>query len=139
MINQSQNQNPQENMKSVVAAIKELKEDTANFLQTRYQMLLAELKQKLAAVKLALPLFAVAAVFALLSLFVLTGALVFVVGQAIGIGWALLVIGVLYLIIAGACAWIGINELSNAGVAPKRTLEVLKQDQVWLQSEARSV
>ena len=139
MINQSQNQNPQENMKSVVAAIKELKEDTANFLQTRYQMLLAELKQKLAAVKLALPLFAVAAVFALLSLFVLTGALVFVVGQAIGIGWALLVIGVLYLIIAGACAWIGINELSNAGVAPKRTLEVLKQDQVWLQTEARSV
>jgi len=139
VINQSQNQNPQENMKSVVAAIKELKEDTANFLQTRYQMLLAELKQKLAAVKLALPLFAVAAVFALLSLFVLTGALVFVVGQAIGIGWALLVIGVLYLIIAGACAWIGINELSSAGVAPKRTLEVLKQDQVWLQTEARSV
>ena len=139
MINQSQNQNPQENMKSVVAAIKELKEDTANFLQTRYQMLLAELKQKLAAVKLALPLFAVAAVFALLSLFVLTGALVFVVGQAIGIGWALLVIGVLYLIIAGACAWIGINELSSAGVAPKRTLEVLKQDQVWLKTEARSV
>ena len=126
-------------MKSVVAAIKELKEDTANFLQTRYQMLMAELKQKLAAIKLALPLFAVAAVFALLSLLVLTGALVFVVGQAIGIGWALLVIGVLYLIIAGACAWIGINELSNAGVAPKRTLEVLKQDQVWLQTEARSV
>ena len=139
MINQSQNQNPQENMKSVVAAIKELKEDTANFLQTRYQMLLAELKQKLAAVKLALPLFAVAAVFALLSLFVLTGALVFVVGQAIGFGWALLIVGVVYLIIAGACAWIGINELSTAGVAPKRTLEVLKQDQVWLQSEARSV
>ena len=139
MINQSQNQNPQENMKSVVAAIKELKEDTANFLQTRYQMLLAELKQKLAAVKLALPLFAVAAVFALLSLFVLTGALVFVIGQAIGIGWALLIVGVLYLIIAGACAWIGLNELTSEGVAPKRTLEVLKQDQVWLQTEARSV
>ena len=100
---------------------------------------LAELKQKVSAIKLALPLFAVAAVFALLSLFVLTGALVFVVGQAIGIGWALLVIGVLYLIIAGACAWIGISELSSAGVAPKRTLEVLKQDQVWLQTEARSV
>jgi len=139
VINQSQNQNPQENMKSVVAAIKELKEDTANFLQTRYQMLLAELKQKISAVKLALPLFAVAAVFALLSLFVLTGALVFVVGQAIGIGWALLVIGVLYLIIAGACAWIGLNALTSEGVAPKRTLEVLKQDQVWLQTEARSV
>jgi len=139
VINQSQNQNPQENMKSVVAAIRELKEDTANFLQTRYQMLLAELKQKLAAVKLALPLFAVAAVFALLSLFVLTGALVFVIGQAIGIGWALLIVGVAYLIIAGACAWIGINELSSAGVAPKRTLEVLKQDQVWLKTEARSV
>ena len=65
VINQNQNQNPQENMKSVVAAIKELKEDTANFLQTRYQMLLAELKQKISAIKLALPLFAVAAVFGL--------------------------------------------------------------------------
>jgi len=139
VINQNQNQNPQENMKSVVAAIRELKEDTANFFQTRYQMLLAELKQKISAVKLALPLFAVAAVFALLSLFVLTGALVFVIGQAIGFGWALLIVGVVYLIIAGACAWIGINELRSAGVAPKRTLEVLKQDQVWLQSEARSV
>ena len=132
------NENVQENVKSITGAIKELKEDITGFLQTRLQLLTAEMQQKLAAIKAAAPLFAVAIVMALLGVMVLTGALVYIIALGIGIGWSLLIVGVLYMAIAGGCAWIGSAAISKHGLAPKRTLQVLKQDQVWFQQETRS-
>jgi uncharacterized membrane protein YqjE len=45
---------------------------------------------------------------------------------------------VLYAIIAGLLAWFGIKEIQTEGLAPQRTLRVLKQDQDWLKNEART-
>ena len=38
----------------------------------------------------------------------------------------------------GVVGWFGYTEMREVGVAPKRTLEVLKQDQVWIENEART-
>jgi hypothetical protein len=32
----------------------------------------------------------------------------------------------------------GVRTIKKGGMAPERTLRVLKQDQVWLQTEART-
>jgi hypothetical protein len=68
----------------------------------------------------------------------LTAALVYIIGLALGMGWAMLIVGVAYMLIAGGAAFIGWSQIAEHGMAPRRTLEVLKQDQVWLQEEARS-
>jgi uncharacterized membrane protein YqjE len=124
-------------MKSIGVAVRELKEDVTGFLRTRMQMLTTEMNEKLTAVKVALPSIAVAAIFGLVGFLVLTGALVYIIAFAIGVGWSLLCVGLVYVIIAAAAGWTAWSELSQ-GMAPKRTLEVLKQDQVWLQQEAKS-
>jgi len=52
--------------------------------------------------------------------------------------WGALIVGGCYTVLAIAIGWFAYSELSAAGIAPTRTLKVLKQDQVWLQNEART-
>jgi uncharacterized membrane protein YqjE len=124
-------------VKPLAVTVRELRDDVTSFLRTRYQMLATEMNEKLTAIKVALPSIAIAAVFGLVGFLALTAALVYIIAFAIGIGWSLLVVGLVYCFIAGGAGWTALGELSK-GMAPKRTLEVLKQDQVWLQEEARS-
>lgn len=133
------NQNRVEvNGKSLAGVVSELKDDLTRFVQTRYQMLLAEMKQKLTAWKLALPMILLGALFGLVGFLMLTGALVYVISLGIGVGYSLLVVGVGYVIIAGFSGWMAYQEIRQQGMAPQRTMQVLKQDKVWLQNEARS-
>jgi uncharacterized membrane protein YqjE len=130
--------NHERNGKSLSATINELKQELREFAQTRLQMLQAEMNEKLTAWKTGIPLMLVGAVFAFVGFLVLTGALVFVVAIPLGIGWALAAVGLLYLILAAVTAWIGYAEISHNQLKPERTLRVLKEDQIWIQNEARS-
>lgn len=130
--------NHEKNGKSLSATINELKVEFKEFAQTRYQMLQAEMKEKLTAWKTGIPLMLVGAVFAFVAFLVLTGALVYVVAIALGVGWALAAVGLLYLILAAVTASIGYAEISHNQLKPERTLRVLKEDQMWIQNEARS-
>jgi hypothetical protein len=49
-----------------------------------------------------------------------------------------LIVAGIYLVGCVAVCWFAYSELSTAGVAPKRTLTILKQDQAWLQKETRA-
>jgi uncharacterized membrane protein YqjE len=131
--------NHEKNGKSLSATINELKEEFKEFVQTRYQMLQAEMNEKLSAWKTGIPLMLVGAVLAFVAFLLLTGALVVVVAIPLGVAWALAAVGLLYLILAVVTAWIGYAEISHNQLKPERTLRVLKEDQVWMQNEARSV
>ncbi|HTC95617.1 MAG TPA: phage holin family protein [Terriglobales bacterium] len=126
------------NGKSLAAVVAELKNDVGQFLQTRYQMLVAEMKEKAQNLKVALPWMLVTVLLAGVAFLLLTGAAVVLVAIAVGVGWSLLIVGVAYLILASISAWVVYGELKNQGIAPVRTLHVLQEDKVWLQKEARS-
>jgi uncharacterized membrane protein YqjE len=125
------------NGKSLAMVISEVKEDLKEFLDTRYRMLLAELKQKISVFKVALPGLLLAAMLGLVGFLLLTIALVAAVASAIGWGWSFLIIGAFYCVTAGVVAFIGYREISQVGVAPKRTIKVLQQDKAWLTREAK--
>jgi uncharacterized membrane protein YqjE len=127
------------NGKSLAAMVAELKSDVAQFIQTRYQMLVAEMKEKAQNWKFALPWILVTVLLAGAAFLLLTGAAVFLIALAVGVGWSLLIVGVAYLILASISAWVVYGELKSQGIVPARTLHVLQQDKVWLQNEARSV
>jgi hypothetical protein len=45
---------------------------------------------------------------------------------------------VIYAIIGAIALSFGISSIKSRGLAPQRTLRVLKQDQIWMKSEAKS-
>jgi uncharacterized membrane protein YqjE len=129
--------------RTLSATLNEAKSEFKQFAETRVAMLQAEMKEKMADVKASAPMLAVGALLALTSFLVLTGALICVLKFAFGgspYGWffSFLVVGVLYAIIGIATIVVGYEKISKGGLVPKRTLNVLKEDKIWLQNEARN-
>jgi uncharacterized RDD family membrane protein YckC len=130
------------NGRTLTSVLQELKDELRDFAVTRYDMLMNELRHKLAIWKLALPMVAVAALLGVTAFIVLTFAIIAVIAEGIGGTfswfWGALIIGVFYILSASVFAWLGYRELQKEGITPNRTLRILKEDQVWLQEEARS-
>ena len=126
------------NGRTLAGVVNELKQEVKEFLDTRLQMLMAEMKQKTTMLKMVVPMLVVAGLLGAVGFLLLTVALVAAVANLIGWGWSFLAIGVLYLLVAGATGLMAWREFTAEGVAPNRTIKVLKQDQIWLQNEART-
>jgi fatty acid desaturase len=129
--------------KSLGTVISELKLELAEFIQTRYLMLSSELKTKLSQLKMSAPIMAVALALCAAGFLVLSAALVAVIAIAFGGGigaWAMSagIVGAAYLILGGLAGVLAWRQISTFDLTPTRTINVLKQDQVWLQNEARS-
>ena len=127
-----------ENGKSLAAVVSEAKEDLIEFLDTRYQMFMSEVNEKLSVLKLSVPMLIMAALLGWAGFMLLSIALVAVIASALGWGWAFCIVGAVYAITAATLGFLGYRELKGVGVAPKRTINVLKQDKAWLTSEART-
>ena len=131
------------NEKSVGTVISETKEELKDFIQTRLAILKAELKEKVNTWKYSIPMLMGALVLLLAGWIVLTFALVaFLAGlfQPSVYAWCFagLIVGGVYLLLGVGLGWFAYSELTTVGFAPNRTIEVLKQDQVWIQNEART-
>lgn len=125
-------------VEDIKVSIKELRDDLKQFIATRVQIFTSEMKEKITAWKAIIPLAVIALVCGVMSLLVLTGALVCLIAAAIGVGYAMLVVGLFYLALMFVIGGLAYREITKQGMAPKRTIHVLKQDQAWLQNEARS-
>ena len=129
--------------KSWAATIADIKEEVISFVETRVNLFRAELKETLSSLKAALPLALIAAVTLLTAYLLLTLALVGLIAVAFWgspYAWffAFLIVGGLWLIAGGMLAFFAYNRMRTRGKFPKRTIEVLKADKLWLQTEARS-
>lgn len=121
----------------------ELRDELKDFISTRVAMLRSEMSEKVGAIKAAVPALVIAAVLGLTAWFVLTWALVYLIAIAFGDrSWAMAaaaaIVGVIYLLTAGVAGAYGYKTLTATSLAPDRTLRVLKQDQVWAQTEAKT-
>ena len=127
--------------KPLGAVLHEIKDDLKAFLETRYEMLASELREKVAVWKTTLPMLAIAAMLGGTAFLATTFAIIAALRPLFesDYGWAIaaVIVAAVYLAVAGTIAWLAYREIQFAGVTPKRTMEVLKQDQVWLQNEAR--
>jgi hypothetical protein len=106
-------------------------------------MLQSEMREKIVIAGTALQAIAVGAAIALLAAFFLCVALVALVAMSLGGSagaWAaaFAIVGFAFLLIGGLAIAFGIRRLKARGLKPERTLHILKQDQIWLQSEARN-
>ena len=132
-----------ENNRSIGQVVAELKLEARDFVATRLQMLKQEMDEKIRLWKVAVPMMAVAAVIGVIALLALTFAFVaFLAGvfNPSPYAWCYgaLIVTAIYFVVASGLFYLGRRELTQAGIAPARTLRVLKEDQIWIQNEART-
>jgi hypothetical protein len=131
------------NGRTLAGVVAEIKDELKEFLSTRIQMLKSELRDKISSLKVAAPLGITALVLlgtAYLLFTLMLVALIAVAFEGSPYQWFLsfLIVGVLWSIVGGMCALFAWREFKQQGLAPKKTIKVLKEDQVWLQTEART-
>jgi uncharacterized membrane protein YqjE len=128
-------------VRSLAAIIAELKDEIKDFVQTRVEMFKSELRETLDAWKTAVPLAAIAVLLLATAYLLLTIAVVMLIAVAFWDNpyrWflAFLVVGALWSIGGGILGWLALREFRSKGVFPRKTIEVLKADKIWIQSEA---
>ena len=77
------------------------------------------------------------------GLLLFTGAVVVLVASAFAgnpYAWffAFAIVGFIWMVLGAGAAFFAYNAFRSKSMFPKRTVEVLQADKVWLQSEARS-
>lgn len=132
-----------ENGRTMAGVITELKDEFREFVQTRYDMLRAELRDKIKAWKIAVPLVAVALVMLGTAWLVFTAALIAIIATAFypsrfAYFFAFIIVGMAYALAGVICAAFAFRELKEQGVVPYRTVRVLREDRVWFKTEAKS-
>lgn len=129
--------------KSIASIIAETKEEFKVFVQTRAQLLQAETREKIKAWKASAILLGVGAVLLVTAWFSFVFAIIALLHSWLGTGdysWCFggLIIGGLFFIGGMALTLAGYTDIKKAGVAPTRTLRILKQDQEWIKNQART-
>ena len=131
------------NNRSLAGVINEVKDEFKEFVQTRLQMLRSEINEKVRSIKTAAPMMVTGVLFLCTAYMLLTLSLVFLVSMAFynnPYRWFLsfLIVGVLWAIFGGIAMAFAVRELRSRGLLPKKTIKVLREDQIWLQNEART-
>ena len=128
--------------RSLGSIISEIKDEFKEFVNTRVRVIKAELHETIGAAKTAVPLIIAALVLGFISVVLFSLAIVALLASAFpGSPYAwfygLVIVGVLWIGGAAVAAFFAMNAL-RANRFPKRSVEVLKADKIWLQTEARS-
>ncbi len=132
-----------QNGRSMAEVLNEFKEELKDFVNTRIQMLRSELSEKAGAWKMGLPTLIIGLVLMWMALILFTLGLVCVIamafqGQPYQYALSFGIVFVLYALAGGALVAYGVKTIKSRGITPERTIRVLKQDQIWLKTEART-
>ena len=129
--------------KSIATILTETKQEIVQFITTRVNMLKMEIGEKVRIWKAVVPLLFIALALLLAGWMALTFALIALLRglftpSVYAWGWAALIVTGAYLVLGIAVGWFAYAEIKATGLMPHRTLTVLKQDQTWVQNEART-
>lgn len=119
---------------------KQLAEESSTLIKQEIALAKTEVGQSVSRATGSVAKLAVAAGLALVAVLVLTAFVVILLGDALDNYWlSALIVGTLYAIIGGIMAKGAINGLKSISYAPENTIQTLKQDKVWAQSEVQQV
>jgi uncharacterized membrane protein YqjE len=128
--------------RSLGSIIAEIKDEFKEFVNTRVRVIKAELHETIGAAKTALPLILSALVLGFIAVLMFSLAIVVLLASAFpgnpyAFFYGFVIMGGILIATAALAAFFAVNAF-RSGAFPKRTVEVLKEDRIWLQTEARS-
>lgn len=132
---------PQNHERSLTQLITAVRDETKSFINTRLEMMKAELQETMGAVKVGLPLALVSLGLIAIAGLLFTAAVVVLVasvfaGNSYAWFFAFVIVGALWTIFSAVAGYFAYSQFR--GGFPKKTVEVLKADKIWLQTEARA-
>jgi uncharacterized membrane protein YqjE len=127
-----------QNGRSLQATLQEIKNEIKEFVQTRFDILKSEMQQKMSSYKAAVPMAVVGILLLVSAWFLITGAIVAAIQLALGWPAAFAIVGGAYFLCGALAGWLAYKEVTSESMKPERTLQVLKQDQIWMEQEAKS-
>lgn len=130
--------------RSLGSIIAEIKDEVKEFVATRVEMIKAELQETAEAARTAVPLIIIALGLFITGLLLLTMAAVVLVafafaGSALAWFYAAIIVAFVWFCVGATAAFFAYNAFRSHSRFPQRTVQVLKADKAWLQSEVRSV
>jgi uncharacterized membrane protein YqjE len=128
--------------RSLGAIVSEIKQELKSFVNTRVRMIKTEFQESLGSISIGLGLSLLCLGLLALASLLFTAAVVAVVASALAgnpYAWvlALVIVGAIWSAFAAISGIFAYRQFRN--VFPKHTIEVLKADSIWLQSEAQGV
>jgi hypothetical protein len=109
-------------------------EDLSRLLRTELALAKVETKQELATAGKAGGALGGAALAGWLTVLFLSFALMYALGEVMPLGWAALLVAVLWGIAAAVLYAVGRSRLKQVNPVPERTVETVKEDVQWLQN-----
>jgi uncharacterized membrane protein YqjE len=130
--------------KNLTELLVEMKHELRDFVQTRITMLKVELQEKAKTLKTAAPIALIGILLLLTAYLLFTLAVVALVFGALpdnAYRWCLafVAVAVLWSLLGGVAVYFAKRELEVKGLLPRRTVEVLREDKLWIESEVRQV
>ncbi|WP_250037509.1 phage holin family protein [Paractinoplanes maris] len=119
---------------SVGEMIGNISNDLSQLFRQEVELAKVELKQEAAKAGKAGGMLGGAAFAAYLAVVLLSFALVFALDAVMPMGWAALIVAVLWAAIGGVLYVIGKNKLKTVDPMPRRTVDTLKEDAQWLKN-----
>ena len=115
---------------------KQLAQDSATLVKQEVALAKVEMRENLRTAGKDAAMIAVGGGLLLVGLLVLTAALVAVIGDALDNYWlGALIVGLLFAVIGGVLAKKNLENLKRDSLGPEQTIQTLKEDKRWLQSE----
>jgi hypothetical protein len=115
----------------VGALVSEVAHDLSTLVRQELELAKAETRQEVVKAGKAGGAFGGAGVAAWIGLVFLSAALMFGLGAVMPLGWAALIVGVLWVIVAAALALYGRGRMRQVSPVPDRTTETIKEDVRW--------
>jgi uncharacterized membrane protein YqjE len=119
---------------------RQLAQDSATLVRQEVALAKAELRENVKSVARDTAKIAVGAVLAAVGALVMVAFLVLLLGDVVGKYWAgALIVGILFVGIGAILAMGAMKRLKKDTLAPDQTIQTLKEDKQWLQSEMKQV
>ena len=116
---------------SVGQLMSEITADLSSLMRQEVELAKAEIKQEATKAGKGAGMLGGAAYAGHMVLLVGTFALVFAIGSQIGLGWAALIMTVVWAVVAAVLAVRGRDQMRRVNPKPQRTVDSLKEDAQW--------
>jgi len=120
--------------KSIGELIGEVSDDLSRLFRQEVELAKTELRAEAGKAGKAAGMLGAAAIGGLMAVMMLSFALVFALGAVMPLGWAALIVAVLWAAAAAVLYASGRQRMRQVDPMPRRTVETLKEDAQWLKN-----
>ncbi len=129
---------PPEEPGSLGEIIGDISEGLSQLFRQEVELAKVELKTEATKAGKAAAMFSGAGIAGLLTAIMLSLALTYALDNVMPLGWAALIVAVLWAIVAAALYSVGRNQARTISPVPTQTIETLKEDAKWLKHPTTS-